>query len=277
MLYRTTPAASASASIAPPAAAFLSRAQKYPGGGNKIIPHTGTSYSNQCGMVVRPLIVGSFVHKSSSSIPFPSNHTRTADLEAEAVNQFDALQLFLLCCCMRGKEKKREGERKNKKVSGCAFFFWLCDQGTGSSSYCTPAYYCTRTVHVRQLRRVRCQEEGGGSGIDACCKTLHYQLLLIFFHLCNALLLFVSRAVHAKHPRKSHRPRTFDFGFQFRYGKSKCQWMYCIVPCYLFFRSCTRRPVITRSRTASECQGGEAWRNHRDRMATYLKRVLLVL
>jgi hypothetical protein len=123
VLYRTTPAASASASIAPPAAAFLSRAQKYPGGGNKIIPHTGTSYSHQCGMVVRPLIVGSFVHKSSSSIPFPSNHTRTADLEAEAVNQFDALQLFLLCCCMRGKEKKREGERKNKKVSGCAFFF----------------------------------------------------------------------------------------------------------------------------------------------------------
>jgi hypothetical protein len=56
----------------------------------------------------------------------------------------------LLHQCMGAKKRERYHRKEEQESFGlCFFFFWLCDQGTTSSSYCTP-YYCTRTVHVRQ-------------------------------------------------------------------------------------------------------------------------------
>ena len=163
----------------------------------------------------------------------------------------------MLCCCINAwGQRKEKGiiERKNKKVSGCVFFFfWLCDQGTTSSSYCTP-YYCTRTVHVRQHGSCGvCDVRKRWIGIDAWGLIAKHQLLLIFSICCNVMRYCCSSCSRLVPCTPNTRGSPTDRGASIRFSVPAL-----LSANVLFFRSCTRRPVITRSRTASECQGGRS-------------------
>lgn len=164
----------------------------------------------------------------------------------------------MLCCCINAwGQRKEKGiiERKNKKVSGCVFFFFgFAIKGQHHLLTVRPTTAPVPYMYG-STAAAACAMSGrrGWIGIDAWGLIAKHQLLLIFSICCNVMRYCCSSCSRLVPCTPNTRGSPTDRGASIRSSVPAL-----LSANVLFFRSCTRRPVITRSRTASECQGGRS-------------------